>query len=212
MKTFDMPQRSAEWFAIRRGLITASEVGMFVASATTQKAKDARQNLIDKKLGEVADGDDTEPSYESYWMRRGTELEPESMAAYEARTDQTVCQVGFVMHETLPIGCSPDGVHVGGPAGVEGKAVSGKTQISRLRDNVLPPEYLCQIHHSMIVTGAPFWDFWSYHPTLPPLFIRTHRNEFTDQLEAGLREICATLAKEKEWIRQLWNQEMRRAS
>lgn len=207
----DCPQRSEAWFQLRRGIITASEVGMFVASATTQKAKDARQNLIDKKLGELADGDDTEPSYESYWMRRGTLLEPQSIEAYEKRTGLKVYQVGFIQHDTLPIGASPDGMIVdGNGCGIEGKAVAGKTQIGRLRDNVLPAEYVCQIHHSMVVTGAPWWDFHSFHPSLPSFHIRTHRNEFTDQYEKGLREICVELKRQKDWIRELWDRENRK--
>src|SRR6478736_1786392 len=80
----NVEQRSPEWFALRRGIITASKVGKFLLlDKKDQKSLDARQNLIDAKLGELADGDDTEPSYESYWMKRGTLLEPESIEAYE---------------------------------------------------------------------------------------------------------------------------------
>lgn len=208
MKTFDFPQRSPEWFAARRGKITASQVGMFVVEAKTQKAKDARQALIDKLLGEVADGDDTEPTYENYWMKRGTELEPVSVEAYEIMTGDLVYHVGFIQHDTLPIGCSPDGMIVGKDRGIEGKAVKGSTQIRRLRENVTPAEYLCQIHHSMIVTGFPEWDFWSFHPGLPRLLKTVKRDGFTDDLEGGLREICAEYAKQKAWIRELWNEQM----
>jgi putative phage-type endonuclease len=205
----DVAQRSPEWFALRRGIITASEVGKFIVN-TDKKSLDARQNLIDKKLGEVADGDDTEPSYESYWMKRGTLLEPESIEAYEKRTGELVYHVGFVQHDTLPIGCSPDGLIVGKNFGIEGKAVAGKTQIGRLRDNVLPDQYVCQIHHSMIVMEAPHYDFWSYHPALPPFHVRTYRDDFTDKFERGLVELCAEYARQKSWIRGLWDNEMRR--
>lgn len=191
-------QRTPEWFALRRGKITASEVGMFILLAKNdKKSLDARQNLIDKKLGEMADGEDTAPSYEDYWMKRGTLLEPESMDAYERETGEKIFHVGFAEHDTLPIGCSPDARHLGKITGCEGKVVAGKTQIARLRDNVLPAEYVCQIHHSMIVYGAPFWDFWSYHSKLPPFYIRTFRDAFTDQLEDGLFSICAELRQQE---------------
>jgi putative phage-type endonuclease len=206
----DIKQRTPEWFQIRRGIITASEVGKFLIN-TDKKALDARQNLIDKKLGEVADGDDTEPSYESYWMKRGTLLEPESISAYESKTGHEVTQIGFVQHDTLPIGCSPDGLVTGTKSGIEGKVVAGKTQIARLREKVLPAEYLCQIHHSMIVCEAPWWDFWSFHPNLPSFHIRTYRDGFTDQLERGLIELCAEYARQKSWIRDVWEMEVGRA-
>ena len=207
----EFPQRSPEWFAIRRGKITASQVGMFVANASTQKAKDARQNLIDKLLGEMADGEDTAPSYEDYWMKRGTLLEPESISAYESATGHEVYHVGFIEHDTLPIGCSPDGMLVGMESGIEGKAVKGSTQIRRIRENVLPAEYVCQIHHSMIVCNAPWWDFWSYHPNLPPFRIRTYRDGFTDQLEAGLHELCADMKRQGAKLNVLYKEAFERA-
>ncbi len=206
----DVEQRSPEWFALRRGKITASEVGMFLMlEKKDKKSLDARQNLIDKKLGEIADGEDTEPSYESYWMKRGSMLEPVSIEAYEKRTKDLVYHVGFIQHDTLPIGCSPDGMIVGKERGIEGKAVAGKTQIGRLRDDVLPPEYLCQVNHSMIVTGYPEWDFWSFHPGLPRLLKTVKRDGFTDDLEGGLIAICKEYAKQKAWIKELWNEQMK---
>jgi len=207
VKINDVEQRSPEWFALRRGIITASEVGKFLINKDA-KALGARQNLIDKKLGELADGDDTEPSYESYWMKRGTLLEPESIEAYEKRTGDLVYHVGFISHDTLPIGCSPDGMIVGKERGIEGKAVAGKTQIGRLRDDVLPAEYLCQVHHSMIVTGFPEWEFWSYHPGLPRFLKTVKRDGFTDDLEGGLIALCKEYARQKAWIKELWNDEM----
>lgn len=208
MKIHDVQQRTPEWFAVRRGIITASEVGKFLINKDAKSLK-ARQSLIDKKLGEMADGEDTEPSYENYWMRRGSELEPVSVEAYELATEDLVYHVGFCQHDTLPIGCSPDGLVVGKERGIEGKAVKGSTQIERLREDALPEEYLCQVHHSMIVTGFEEWDFWSFHPGLPNLLKRVRRNSFTDDLQAGLIAICEEYAKQKAWIRDLWEEQMR---
>jgi putative phage-type endonuclease len=190
MKIHDIPQRSPEWFALRLRLITASEVGMFVVN-DDKKSMTARTNLIDGKVGKIADGDDSPPEYEDFWMKRGTRLEPDSMAAFEERTGQQVYPVGLVEHDTLCLGCSPDGMIRGATHGVEGKAPCGKVQIARLRANVLPAEYKCQIHHSMIVCEAEYWDFWSWHPRLPAFYVRTYRDQFTADFERGLRDLCA---------------------
>lgn len=196
MKIHNVIQRSPEWYALRRRLFTASEVGKFVVN-TDKKSIDARQNLIDSKIGSLADGDDSPPNYEDFWMKRGTRLEPESMEAFQNHTGQEVYSVGLVEHDTLPIGCSPDGLIRGPNHGVEGKAPCGKVQIARLREKVLPAEYVCQIHHSMIVCEAEFWDFWSWHPMLPPFYIRTYRDNFTAEFEKGLRDMCENFAVEK---------------
>lgn len=192
----DVIQRTPPWVALRLKFFTASEVGMFVVN-DDKKSLTARQNLIDGKIGALADGDDSPPNYEDFWMKRGTRLEPESMMAFEEHTQQKVCAVGLVQHDTLPLAASPDGMIVGAKHGVEGKAPSGKIQIARLRDKVLPADYVCQIHHSIIVCEAEYWDFWSWHPMLPPFYIRTYRDKFTADFEKGLRDLCARFNEEK---------------
>ncbi|MDB6080166.1 MAG: Exonuclease [Akkermansiaceae bacterium] len=195
-----MPQRSPEWFAARRGVITASEIGPFVFNAG-KVAETARQNLIDTKLGESADGDDCPPSYEDYWMKRGTLREPEAIEAFSVHTGEETKQVGFILHDSGLLGCSPDGFEVG----LEMKCPSGKIQIKRLREAVLPDEYRCQVHASMIVTGADEWHFWSWHPNIPPFHVLVKRDDFTRQLEDGLLALAAELKRQQEDLSAVWN-------
>jgi len=206
MKVLHMEQRSDEWMALRRGCFTASDFGPFLIKqdATSEKA---RQNFIDTKLGELADGDGAvlrpDGSYlvprdfQNYNMERGTLLEPDALAAYTARTGILTESVGFVLHDNGMIGCSPDAMLVGqGNAGLEMKAPSGKVQVKRIREMITPPEYLYQIHGSMVITGADEWHFWSWHPTLPPLHTIERRGKLTLELEAGLLALCAEFARQ----------------
>lgn len=214
-----MPQRSPEWFAIRRAKITGSEIGKFVMN-TDKKALDARQNLIDAKIGEEADGDDSPPNYEDFWMKRGTRMEAEALAAYTLHTGYEVEQVGFVSHDTLPLGVSPDGLIVAKDAlidinpdgtwklvqlrhGLEMKCPSGKIQVKRLRDKVCPEEYLPQIWLSMIVTGAECWHFWSYHPSLPAFHIVVTRAEIPREFEPGVNALVTEYLRQREWLESL---------
>ena len=197
-----MPQRSPEWFAIRLDKITGSEVGKFVFN-TDKKALDARQNLIDAKIGAVADGDDSPPNWEDFWMKRGTRLEAEALSAYESYTGHEVEQVGFVSHDTLPLGVSPDALVANRAFGLEMKCPSGKIQVKRLREKVCPEEYLPQIWLSMIVMDAPLWHFWSYHPALPAFHIVVTRAEIPAAFEPGVNALCGEYLRQKAQLEQL---------
>jgi putative phage-type endonuclease len=202
MIVHSMPQRSPEWYAMRRGKITGSEIGKFVMN-TDKKALDARQNLIDAKIGEEADGDDCEPNYETFWMKRGTRLEAEALSAYESYTGHEVEQVGFVSHDTLPLGVSPDALVNNRAFGLEMKCPSGKIQVKRLREKVCPDEYLPQIWLSMIVTGADMWHFWSYHPALPAFHIVVTRADIPAGFEPGVNALVAEYLRQRAWLESL---------
>jgi hypothetical protein len=191
-----MPQRSPEWLAIRRGKITGSSVGKFVYN-TDKKSLDARVNLIDTIIGEEADGDDCEPGYETYWMKRGTRLEPQALAAYEAYTGNEIEQVGFVSHNTLPLGVSPDALVSGRAFGLEMKCPGGKVAYKRIREKVCPEEYLPQIWLSMIVMDVPEWHFWSWHPKIPAFHTIVRRSDIPAGFEPGVIALCNELTRQK---------------
>lgn len=210
----DIPQRTDPWYEIRRGKLTASAFGMFIANpqkdATSRKAWQA---AIDTVLGDMADGADTDPGFENYWMKRGTRLEEAALSAYESFTGHHVDQFGFIEHETGWLGCSPDGLifdrkkddylrHL--KHGLEMKCPRGSTHRKYRREGVLPAEYVPQVHGSMALTGALSWDFWSWHPQLPPFHITVRRDEFTERMLAGLLAFAAECESQaaleaKEW-------------
>lgn len=202
MIVHECAQRSPEWFELRRGRITGSEIGKFVYN-TDKKSLDARQNLIDAKIGEEADGDDSPPNYEDYWMKRGTRLEGDALSAYESHTGYEVEQVGFVSHKTLPLGVSPDALVSNRTFGLEMKCPSGKIQHKRLRERVCPEEYLPQIWLSMIVTGTEQWHFWSWHPRLPAFHTVVTRAEIPAGFEAGVLALVAEYLRQKAELEQL---------
>lgn len=206
MKILTMPQRSPEWYEARRGVFTSSEFGMFLVN-TGKVAENARQNLIDQKLGEAADGEDCPPNYADYWMKRGTMLETAARDAFQQHVGFLMDEVGFILHDNGRIGCSPDGALARGgfvETGLEMKCPSGKIQVKRLREGVLPDEYRCQVHGCMVVTGADEWHFWSWHPNLPPLHVWVKRDDFTEQLAAGLHSIAEEYRRQEIALAALW--------
>lgn len=173
----DAPQRSPEWFAARCGRLTASAAAAMLATIKSGEAA-ARRDLRTKLVVERLTGQPQEDGFVSADMQRGVELEADAFAAYEAQTGAVVERVGFLRHDALLIGCSPDGVLDGGTGILELKVPKSATHLRYLRDGSLPAEYVGQIRHTLWVTGAKYVEFVSYDPRFPDhlqLFI--HRVE-----------------------------------
>ena len=100
-------------------------------------------------------------------MRRGTELEPEAFAAYEALTGRWVDRVGFCAHTDLMAGASPDGMIGDFDGLIEIKVPRPANHLRYLRDFGVPKEHKAQVTHLLWLTGAPWLDFVSYCPVMP---------------------------------------------
>jgi hypothetical protein len=185
-------QRSPEWHALRAGLLTASDFGPWLLKTDKTSVK-ARESAICRIIA-GAGGLWTPPNYETPAMARGTALEPQAIASFEAWHGETVIPVGFCKSTKGLFGCSPDGLLESG-AGVESKVPLPATHIAYRRAGVLPEEYFFQVHGSMAVTGATRWWFQSWNPDLAPLRILVERTEFTDDLHTALRMFSADLQK-----------------
>jgi hypothetical protein len=163
-------QRSAEWVAARCGLITASRAADMLAKPRKGATESVvRRNLRVELALETLTGKPCEGNgYLSADMRRGMELEADARAAYEAATGDLIQTVGFLRHNDLPIGCSPDGIVGDFEGGFEAKCPIAAIHWEYLqRGGSVPPEYLPQLIHSLYVTGLPWWDFVSWHPAFP---------------------------------------------
>ena len=273
MITHNIEQRTPEWYAIRRGVFTASGVGEYAlepvrVTLTVDEIKAELDTLIIPRKG-VTKKDDLiallpDPSkYEELtkgaltailksisdekpkdaWqiemedksekamlynipVQRGNALEDEARRYYEQRTGFEVTQAGFITHEMGGFGCSPDGLvfesqlckHAGNITvvdhapthGIEIKCPMPETHMRYLLDGELPEEYKLQVHMSMAVTGLSRWDFLSYCPGEAQLLLTIERNEYTEQLEAGLKRLVAEKRKIKAKLGALWTAEKER--
>jgi len=179
-----MAQRSDAWFAARKGILTASNFGPWLINSG-KVAEQARERAICKLIAERANCESA-PNYENWAMQRGTELEPQAVAAFEGETGVKVADVGFCISKHGSFGCSPDGLVEGESIGFEGKVPVPETHIRYRRAGELPDEYLYQVHGSMAVTGANAWWFQSWSPGLASLRILVERDAFTDSLRDAL--------------------------
>lgn len=201
-------QRSPEWFAARVGRMTGSCASDMMGKLRNGDENAARRDLRTKLALERITGQSLEDDYLNGDMRRGIELEPEAIAAYEAHTGNLVQRTGFLACTEYPIGCSLDG-HVGNFDGiVELKCPRPANHLKYLRAGGLPAEHRYQVAHNLLVTGAKWADFGSYCPVFPePLrlfVVRVVRNDVEiKSYELLLRAFLAEVDDEVDAIQRL---------
>lgn len=189
MKVFTFQQKSPEWWAIRRGLPTASEFHRII-TPKTHKPSAAQSEFINELIAEVVDHEYSQQPdqlYTSVAMELGTINEPACRSWYEFTTGSQVDEVGFCLSECGRFGCSPDGL-VGDDGLLEIKCPSLKTHVGYLRAGELPAEYACQVHGALIATGRKWVDFVSFSQSedIKSLIVRVYPSSFTDALRKEL--------------------------
>lgn len=199
MTTLNVPQRSQEWFDARRGLPTCSRFDSILTPKTGKPAA-AQWTLINELIAESIAPPDTgfiRPAYISEEMEQGMKLEAEARCMFELNyAPGHVQQVGFVLHDSGLFGGSPDAL-IDDVGGCEIKCPLLATHVGYVRAGELPPEYRCQVHGYLIVTGRAWWSFFSYARGTEPLHLTVTRDDFTAKLEAELLAFCARYNTER---------------
>jgi len=190
----DVEQGSPEWIKARLGLPTASGFSKLVTPGG--KASSQASGYLNLLAAEWLLGRPVE-LFTSAWAERGTELEPQARAFYEMETGLKVERVGLILRDDGLAGCSPDGLV--GDGLVELKCPAPQTHVGYLLAGELPVDYRPQVQGQMLITGAPWVDFLSYHPDLPPFLIRVDRDEkYIALLSGELERLIEDLAAAKD--------------
>lgn len=159
-------QRSEEWIELRRGKLTASEIGTLLTK-TGKPADNDKVRAIVWELAAQRISGVVEPSYISDDMLRGENDEIDARGIY-SRAFAEVTECGFVEndeHDVL-IGCSPDGL-VGSHGMIEIKSRRQRFHVEHIVTGKVPEEFMPQIQASLLVTGRVWCDFICYCPGLP---------------------------------------------
>lgn len=164
-----------------------------------------RTAYLRRLVAERLTGKPTE-TYKNAHMDRGTEQEPFARMAYESLKGEPVELAGFIKHESLMAGCSPDGL-VGDDGGAEIKCVIPTVHLDTILAGGYPSEHRAQIHGSLWITGRKWWDFCSYSPDMPEhlrtYVFRVERDEqyiinLAAEVIVFLKEVDAMVAKLQE--------------
>jgi hypothetical protein len=165
-------QGSPEWLAARVGIPTASNFDRIITPKTMKLSQSADsymcELLAEWMLAASLD------SYVSEWMQRGKDLEDSAIAYYELQRDIETEKVGFLVHDDLLAGCSPDRL-VGDDGGLEIKCPSPAKHVANLLE--MTNQYRAQVQGALWITGRKWWDLMSFHPDMPTALVRFERDE-----------------------------------
>ncbi len=154
-----MEQRSPEWFAARKGRITASIVGAILGCSPNMTRGDAMRSMVRDALG-------AEREFQgNIATEHGTYHEAGALAEYTMETGNEVQATSFHTREDWA-GASPDGL-IDNAGLIEVKCPFGKrkepapVQFKTLEDQ---PHYYAQVQFQLWVTMRDWCDFYQWAP------------------------------------------------
>lgn len=163
----DLEQGTQEWLDARRGIITASVVGLLITAKTVKPANnDTSRGLIATLVAERITGH-VEPIQENADMLRGTLDEPYARDIYSEHY-APVTEIGFMVLESYGqrLGYSPDGL-VGDDGLIEIKSRRQKKQLATILADEVPAENMAQIQCGLLVSGREWLDYVSFCSGMP---------------------------------------------
>ncbi len=171
-------QGSAEWFAARRGLLTASEMKLIITAKKLEYAQNDKEKAHVYELAGQRITQYVEPTYIGDDMLRGQDEESFARETYRENYGE-VEEVGFITNDKwgFTLGYSPDGKLVDKPAGIEGKSRRQKFQIETIVTKKMPEDFLIQVQTGLLVSEWEFMEFISYHGGLPMFTLRIMPDE-----------------------------------
>jgi putative phage-type endonuclease len=192
-----MEQKSPEWYAVRLGKVTGSQVSAVLAKRDSA----TRANYLSELVVERLTGQQAE-FFMNDSMQWGVDTEPQARMAYESANNVLVDELGFCDHPTITnFGVSPDGL-VGKDGLIEIKCPNSKTHIDTVLSKKAPSKYIPQMMAQMACTGRKWCDFVSFDPRLPEdLQLFVVRVDRDDEYIANLeKEVSVFLAEVDETL------------
>ena len=196
-------QRTEDWYAARLGKATASRFKDIITNTKAGSYGAGRRNYRSELTIERLTGRSSE-RFTSSAMEWGMDTEELARLRYSLRTHNQVELVGFLQHDELMAGASPDGL-VGTDGQIEIKCYNTANHIEALKTDRMPSEHMAQVQGQLWITGRAWCDFISFDPELPPqaqLFIQriVRDDEYIKMLESEIRSFLAELDEEIDFV------------
>lgn len=175
MKVVSCEQGTPEWFQARLGMPTASEFATVLAKGRDGGKSQGRKTYMLKLADELVTGEPMEAFTNSH-MERGKEMEDEARLFYSFMHDCQPDRVGFVLHDSVRTGCSPDSL-VGDDGLLEIKTKLPHLLAECRLSGRFPAEHVAQCQGALWITGRQWIDLAVYWPKRPLLVVRAMRDE-----------------------------------
>jgi len=175
MKIIDVKQGSSAWVALRFGRVTASRFDQIIQPKKL-KPSASISKLVALLLAEKELGYSLEDFDGNAWTERGQMLEADARNDYAFQKNVEIEEIGFVVTDDERAGASPDGKIKGVDAGIEIKCFEAAHHMRCLLGYDEPVKQT-QLQGQLWVCEWDYVDQWAWNPKLPPVDIRTYRNE-----------------------------------
>jgi hypothetical protein len=212
-------QRSWDWFKLRAGKVTGSELGNLITDKIKIRDwKTAMPNsYLHRKLAEKWRGEALQSFGGSQQTDQGVIYEEQARNFFASLLEADIEQVGGIESDSERLWCSPDGIIavgetcgdcdpcVGGrpdqcaisPAklvGLEIKCPNADTQVGWLLSGGVPEEHVLQVQFSLWVSGFKQWRFLSWCKDFPHLAVSVEPNaELFAVMESAVSDFNARL-------------------
>lgn len=198
---YDVVQGEPEWYEVRKGVATASCFSKIITpTGRPSEQADAYANLL---IAEMIKDQPLEMMAPTYWMEKGTINEVKAGELYEMMVGEQTSRAGFITDDTGLIGCSPDRL-VGADGLLEIKCPAPQTHVKNMLQNKIASEYIPQVQGQLYVACREWSDWFSYEQDMPPVKIRTYRDEaFILKLEAELNTFIERIHEKFDRLEQL---------
>lgn len=175
IEVFDCAQGSADWYACRLGIPTASEFATIMAKGKDGGVSLTRKTYMFKLAGELLTGEPMD-SYSNGHMERGKEWEAEARERYAFEREVEPRLVGFIRNGQT--GASPDSlVEAAGLLEIKTKAAHLQVELLTKGPNYFPPEFKAQTQGQLMVAEREWVDLGVYCRKLPLFLTRAVRDE-----------------------------------
>ena len=197
MKIHNFEQRTDEWYAIRKGKMTASNAETIIANG--KGLETYIYNLMEEYYSSAE-----KENYINADMQRGIDLEPEAKIEFQFYTGLDIKEVGCVELNEYIL-ASPDGL-IGDDGLIEIKCPNDSIYFKLLLNNNIKPEYIAQMQMQMYVTDRQYCYFVSYNPNFEKsLYIKkiNRDEEMIEKLKKGLERGTELIKEIKENFRKV---------
>lgn len=177
MRAHNVEQGTEAWLRLRSGMPTASCFDKLITS-TGEPSKSLGGYAI-TLAGEMYAGKPLDAWAGNSDTKRGNILEDEARKMYSFLEGCDANVIGFVTDDVGTYGCSPDALR-GDDGLLEIKCLKAESHIKAIlyyrKHGKCPPDYVQQTQGQIFVCEREWCDLFFYHPDLPKLTIRQHRN------------------------------------